>query len=241
MLKFIGTGSAFNTALGNNSAYYKYGEELVLVDCGSGIFERIVNSNLLENVNHITVLVTHTHADHVGSLADLIFYMYYSHGELFKNKVKVLHSEGVEIQELLRINGVTKDVEYSIEEIGDGDRYHFDNTFAIAFDESKHVDNMKSYSIDFMLGRQLFHYSGDIRELGEFTVEFMEDGTYDMAFIDTCSKDYEGNVHLSLNKLYHAIRAEDRHKVWCMHLDNNFDVELAESLGFNVVKAEVQL
>ena len=73
MLKFIGSGSAFNTKLGNTSAYYKIGHQMLLIDCGSNIFHRIKEHNLLEGIEDIHVLITHTHADHVGSLADLIF------------------------------------------------------------------------------------------------------------------------------------------------------------------------
>jgi len=41
MLKFIGSGSAFNTKLGNNSAYYKEGNQMLLIDCGSNILQYI--------------------------------------------------------------------------------------------------------------------------------------------------------------------------------------------------------
>ena len=41
MLKFIGTGSAFNQDLGNTSAYIKDGETLLLIDCGETVFQRI--------------------------------------------------------------------------------------------------------------------------------------------------------------------------------------------------------
>ena len=34
MLKFIGMGSAFNTGLGNTSAYIKKEDRMLLIDCG---------------------------------------------------------------------------------------------------------------------------------------------------------------------------------------------------------------
>jgi hypothetical protein len=46
-LKFIGTGSAFNTNLGNTSAYIKYDNDLLLIDCGESIFERLIKNDIL--------------------------------------------------------------------------------------------------------------------------------------------------------------------------------------------------
>ena len=40
MLKFIGTGSAFNTELGNTSAYIKQNKTLLLIDAGPTVFAR---------------------------------------------------------------------------------------------------------------------------------------------------------------------------------------------------------
>jgi len=74
LLEFISTGSAFNAALGNNSAYYKAGKSLVLFDCGGSVFGTMVRGGLLSGVADIMVVITHTHPDHVGSLGDLILY-----------------------------------------------------------------------------------------------------------------------------------------------------------------------
>ena len=75
MLKFIGTGSAFNTELGNTSAYLKSNETLLLIDCGESVFARIKKINLLEDVKNVYIIITHLHSDHVASLATLIEYL----------------------------------------------------------------------------------------------------------------------------------------------------------------------
>jgi len=50
MLSFICTGSAFNTKLGNNSAYVKAGTTLFLIDCGSTTFQRLIDKGILDGV-----------------------------------------------------------------------------------------------------------------------------------------------------------------------------------------------
>ena len=77
MLRFIGTGSAFHTRLGNNSAYIKEKDRLLLIDCGGMVFHRLKESGLLEGITELYILITHPHPDQVGSLGDLLFYAYY--------------------------------------------------------------------------------------------------------------------------------------------------------------------
>ena len=77
MLDFLGLGSAFNTDLGNTSAYIKKNTSLLLIDCGSTVFSKLHRIGLLDGVSDIYVIITHTHADHIGSLSDLIFYSQY--------------------------------------------------------------------------------------------------------------------------------------------------------------------
>ena len=56
-LKFIGRGSAFNIKEGNTAAYYKSNDYMLLIDCGSNIFERILNNNLLDDIKEIYIFV----------------------------------------------------------------------------------------------------------------------------------------------------------------------------------------
>lgn len=43
LLNFLGRGSAFNIKEGNTSAFIKINNELILLDCGESIFERIID------------------------------------------------------------------------------------------------------------------------------------------------------------------------------------------------------
>lgn len=240
MLKFIGTGSAFNTKLGNNSAYIKEGNQLFLIDCGSANFHRMKESGLLDDVEHIHVYVTHTHADHVGSLADLIFYMFYCKGE-FVPRVTVFAVHDIEVDEYLKFNGITNN-HYNYHPVGENETYELEE-FGIDFlpFSTLHVDEILSFGliIDDYNKDEFIIYSGDSSELTQRINILFEKEGLDKLYVDTCSQDYDGNVHLSLKKLTEQIPLEYRHKVWCMHLDENFDVEYAKSLGFNVAEVEM--
>ena len=74
MLSFLGIGGAFNVNLKNCSAFYKVNKKLILIDCGESIFEEILNKNILDDIEDLTIIITHFHSDHVGSLGSLIFY-----------------------------------------------------------------------------------------------------------------------------------------------------------------------
>lgn len=77
-LKFLGIGSAFNTELGNTSAFIKENNSLFLIDCGGTVFSKLQELKILEGVKKVYIAITHSHPDHVGSLGDLIFYSYYT-------------------------------------------------------------------------------------------------------------------------------------------------------------------
>ncbi|OXS74855.1 hypothetical protein B1B04_08145 [Lysinibacillus sp. KCTC 33748] len=238
MLKFIGSGSAFNTKLGNNSAYFKAGNQMLLIDCGSNIFHRIKENNLLEGIEHIHVLITHTHADHVGSLADLIFYSYYCHGEMAKPNVSVYAVHDVKIEELLTMNGISPEVHCFTKKFQSDTKYSL-NFCNVLFERSSHVKEIPSYSIELCIDDKLIYYSGDTNSLkASLRTPHKSGKIYDYVYVDTCKADYEGNVHLSLRKLSELVRSDLRPTFWCMHLDEGFDRQEAEMLGFNVVKNE---
>jgi len=242
MLKFIGSGSAFNTKLGNNSAYYKEGSQMLLIDCGSNIFHRIKENKLLEGVEKINVIITHCHADHVGSLADLILYTYYSHGEFAKSKVHVISPFDTKVDKLLKINGCTEGEHFTINLLGGTELVAIDELkIRFTFHRTNHVKEIPSYRVGL-----LFEDGTDVFYSGDATGTYFENkeqlngrlNFFDILYVDTCKADYKGNVHLSLRELTEMIPEEYRHKFWCMHLDEGFDRKEAEELGFNVVVNE---
>jgi len=235
MLKFIGTGSAFNTKLGNISAYIKENGILLLIDCGELTFDRILKMNLLDNVSEVHIVVTHTHPDHIGSLGSLIFYCH------FIKKIKpIFHSADDKFIELLEFMGITYEHCYLYN--CSFDRFAEIKTLnlQLLFIPTKHVKEIDSFGILILNinTRKNAYYSGDSCEIPKQILYGLECGELHCLYQDTCKADYHGNVHLSLRKLTELIPEELRGRVWCMHLDGGFDVSEAKELGFNVAEIE---
>ncbi|QIW89825.1 metal-dependent hydrolase [Bacillus phage Izhevsk] len=238
MFEFIGTGSAFNTSLGNNGAFIKQGNKFFMIDCGSATFHRIMEANLLEGVEEIYVLITHTHPDHIGSLGDLIFYGYYSMGNVMEKNVTVLAPDNLEIALILSYMGVDTDTYYLKDFPENSINYIEDFEILMMAVHTKHVKELDCYGYLFDYKGLKIYYSGDANIIPTPILNMFNDGGIHILYQDTCGADYEGNVHLSLKKLDELIAEgkELRKRVYCMHLDEKFDEIEAISLGFNVVK-----
>lgn len=236
MLKFIGYGSAFNTKAGNNSAYIKSGSKLFIIDCGSTTFSRMIDMNLLDGVDEIFVLLTHLHPDHVGSLGDLIFYSYYSMGTMGEPCLTVLSPEDLKIEELLTLMGVDSPL-YSLEYLDNGVKYLINEDLKMYIDGRpvNHVKEIPSYGYVLSYKGEWAYYSGDTNGIREGVLDSLNIGVLDYFYQDTSGADYEGNVHLSLRELAELVDEKVRDKVYCMHLDEKFDIQEAKRLGFNVV------
>mgnify|MGYP003619369735 CR=1 FL=1 len=243
-LKFIGNGSAFNTELGNNSAYYIEGNNLFLIDCGSTTFSRIQEMNLLKGIEKVFILITHTHSDHVGSLGDLILYTYYSMGKMFERKAVIIAPEELEIRSLLDTFGVGRHM-YKLIQPEDED------TFVYLLGEGlevmirpvkvQHVKNLNCFGFYIWLEYidTTIYYSGDSVDIPPSVILDMKDEFLDYMYQDTCGANFPGNVHLSLNHLSKAIEDKKvRDRVHCMHLDQSFDIDKAKKLGFRVTEVE---
>ena len=237
MLNFIGTGSAFNTSLGNNNAYIKKGESLLLIDCGSSTFAKIQERNMLEGIKSLFVLMTHTHPDHVGSLGDLIFYGYYAMGEMGKPSVTVIAPPDLHIEKVLNVVGVNRDT-YGYYP-SDAGAFTWVSNFSILIEPVKvnHVEELNCYGYIIRHKEDAIYYSGDANEIPIRILDRLNTGMFDLFYQDTCKADYDGNVHLSLRKLTEMVKPEYRKRVFCMHLDNGFNIEEAKELGFNVVSS----
>ena len=250
MLNFIGRGAAFNPKEGNNAAYYKKGDHLFLIDCGSNVYTRLIENNVLDGVNRIYVLITHTHPDHIGSLGDLIFHSFYSLGEIGYRDLRVIAHPNHNIPDILQSLGITENMYYyspiRMNELGKQPTMapffmvgHGETNFLNIryWVEVPHVKEL--YCVGYILEIEgtIVYYSGDSNNIPEIILEKLLNDEIDIFYQDTCGADYEGNVHLSLMKLYQLIPHEYRNKVYCMHLDKAFDEESAKELGFNVVNS----
>ena len=232
MLKFIGIGSAFNTQLGNTSAFIKKEDSLLLIDSGGTVFHRLRELNILEELNKIYIVITHTHPDHVGSLGEVIFYSYYILGHkptvFFPNRELMksfLTSIGVS-QEMYLLESSSK-VGFADENLGE---------ISVEFLPVSHVKTIPAYGFVMRQIEGVFYYSGDSNHIENEIITRLKNGEIDRIYQDTCGLDYEGNSHMSLRKLKETINSDLRNKVYCMHLDQHIDPKEILHQGFHVVK-----
>ena len=235
-LKFLGRGGAFNPKEGNTSAYFIENNQLFLIDCGESIFERLIRNGLLQSIDSINLMITHTHSDHVGSLGTLAMYSFYA---MHKPLTIVLpenakHKDS--IQKLLDAFGCDRGMyDYKDEE-------EFDNKFEtfrnIRYMATEHREKVDSYGLLFSTNNGLIYYSGDTNEINTVKSLISSGKQIDKLYMDSTTANFPGNVHLYIGILAEAIPEELKSQVYCMHINNDDCIEQAHALGFNVVEIE---
>lgn len=231
-LSFIGKGSTFNTKMGNTSAFFKSHNSMVLIDCGGTVFDRLMDLKLLQDLQRLYIVITHTHPDHVGSLGDVIFYCYYILGF----RPTIFFPKRELIQDFLTCIGVSKEI-YLLK-YENNERISDENLgeISIEFMPVSHVDTIPAFAFIMTYNEKAFYYSGDASEISAEIIEKLKNGEIDRIYQDTCGLDYEGNPHMSIRKLSDVISSELRNKVYCMHLDQHITVQEVIEQGFNVVE-----
>ena len=232
MIKFTGIGSAFNTELGNTSAFTRKDNSLLLIDCGGTVFHRLQELSLFDRLENIYIVITHTHPDHIGSLGEVIFYSYY----ILKHRPTIFFPQKELIESLLTSIGVTPAM-YNINSFEMVDVKDTQlGEFSIEFLPVSHVDTIPAYGFLMNLNERAFYYSGDANGISNAILDKLKNGQIHRIYQDTCGLDYEGNNHLSLRKLCEIIPGKYRNKVYCIHLDKHITKQEIKDNGFNVLK-----
>lgn len=242
-LKFLGRGSAFNVREGNTSAYYKSKNDMLLIDCGSDVFKKIVERHLLDDVYDLYISITHSHPDHIGSLGDLIFYCYY----VTRTRVHILTSDGYDFKEVvgkyLDSVGVYSYMFNYVNSVFVLGEYKY----GIRFVKCEHVDNIKSYSI--ILKKESYSgsfvtytiYTGDTRSLLHLRGELLniDKINIDYIYCEYSYLDVHRMIHLSVfdsvsfwedNNLFN--------KVYYMHFDCQEAINFCKEINANTVEIE---
>jgi hypothetical protein len=98
-----------------------------------------------------------------------------------------------------------------------------------------HVKDIPSYSLVFYTEDGAVYYSGDGRALG-FAEELILGGAKIKAMYFDVSSNPLNECHLPIDMLYRLMPAEFRDRTFCMHFDNQKCIDMAKSMGFNVVE-----
>lgn len=218
MLNFIGTGSAFNTKLGNTSAYIFHHNSMVLIDCGGTVFHRLMESKLLEKLTQLDVIITHTHPDHIGSLGEVIFYAHY----VLNITPKIFFPNSALMNNFLACIGVEPNMYELIAELETVINTDFGD-LDLSFVPVSHVPAIPAYGFIMKSKDSRIYYSGDANDIPVDIVKMLNESHLDYLYQDTCGLEYDGNAHLSFGKLCAIIPKELRNKVVCIHHDNFLD------------------
>lgn len=236
--KFIGSGDAFNVELGNTSAYIIIDKTLILFDCGSTVFSRIIELNLLNNIDHVSILITHTHTDHIGSLATLIYYLNFIKG--IRPEIYVPTSDFLDTFNVLYISSV-----FYTGYIGMNQHFRIYNRgecfITCRFFETDHVSKMTCCGILYnVYENQIYntlnvYYSGDSKTIPNAVLALLINNKLDRMYQDVCSYNLERSVHMGIKELANTIPDIYKKKIYCMHIDENLDEDTIRLNGFNPV------
>ena len=102
MLKFVGCGAALYPKLYNSNAYFEIDQDLFLLDCGETAFRQHYIAGHFAGKKSVTVIITHMHTDHIGSLGTLIVYCY----NVLGIRTKVIYPEPEKLKTVFMLTGV---------------------------------------------------------------------------------------------------------------------------------------
>lgn len=191
---------------------------------------KLFQKDMIEKYKDIYILITHMHADHVGSLGSLISYSYFVLGK----QVTVIHPHE-NIQSLLDLMGI------------DRKAYVFKKCKSITISgikvsaiSVKHADDMECYGYIITDTVETFYYSGDSYEIPETVLDSFLKGEVDKIFQDTTKTVSSHRSHLPLSELAEIIPENMRGKVFCMHFGVDFSEDI-KRMGFNNVMSCLEL
>ena len=210
MLTFLGRGSAF--ADEHNSAYFVDDGNLILIDCPMSSFEKLNDMNLTL-FDHIYLLVTHTHGDHISGIGMLVDLLQFS----VKTPITIVapskEVEGDLFYLLSRIEGCN-DSWYELicaEEL--------DVDWLVCSIQTRHTDELSGKCFGYCLtveGNRVV-YTGDTNTLIPYE-KYISDGSY--LYVEMSA--YKSPVHLYCVEMKEKIKAFVSRgvHVYLMHMDD---------------------
>jgi phosphoribosyl 1,2-cyclic phosphodiesterase len=231
-IEWIGTGSGLNPALGNTSFIVKGGNRTLLVDCGFTVPLELIKLGQLKDITD--VLVTHTHADHIGGLEGLGFMNHFAYKNRGDSRPNLYVGSNEFAQKLweeslkggMKCNQDDENVPFEANletyfRIRVGREIQIQGLPNISMFPTLHVQGMENYGLSFDNG---VWYSGDSVELPSREAKLI---FQDCQFYETPS-----DVHISYDKLKRELPLEVRTKINLVHLGGGWDKKDAKTDGF---------
>lgn len=209
----IGNGSKTTLELGDTSWMLEDDGNPLLVDCGSTVFSKLIEKDLLHP--NLKVIITHLHAGNVGSLGSLIEYYHYVRNEQITIYVSSFIAN--ELKQLLWLQGI-KDKMYEL--VGIETNLEIFAGCEIAPFETKHVflEHFKTFGWKINYNGKRIIYSGDWREIPEEILDEINNLTYDEMYLDVSMEEINP-THLTLSKLASKLNLEALSRVTIIHKD----------------------
>ncbi|OHD82858.1 MAG: hypothetical protein A3J97_03000 [Spirochaetes bacterium RIFOXYC1_FULL_54_7] len=225
-LTFVGTGSAFNPVLENSNAFFTLGDRLYIIDCGETAFGKYWDLSALRDATEVTVVITHLHCDHVGSLGSLVSYCYL----VLEKKIRIVHPLDTIVQ-LLDLMGIKRKCYEYLERIPQGPAE------PVRFEPIRvdHVDDMACFGYIISAEGDAVYYSGDATTIPPQVLDAFRKGQIHHIYQDTSLVTSDHPTHGTLAYMEATFQREERKRVSCIHLDTDYRNLLGEK-GFSLVK-----
>lgn len=214
-LTFLGSDAGFGD--NNNSAYMEQDKKLIIIDCGITIFNNIKHKFDFNKYEEISIIITHLHNDHAGSLSQLILYLFYT----CNKKAKVI-SACINMKEYLTITG-TPDETYTL----------VNTDSNIQFIKTEHVYTLDCYGFCLNINNKKIVYTGDTKTLEPF-MPYIENA--DELYVDV-SRSGGGGVHLKFEDVLNELRniKQNGTEVYLMHIDDKDYIKEINNNEFEIM------
>lgn len=195
-LTFFGFGGYMDKE--NSSAMIEIEDKLLIIDCGNTVHKTIeyigYNKHKLKNID---IIITHTHADHVGGLSTLLLYLKYE----TDIKARVITTPIIfeSINKIINICGVKdEDISFKVSS------YYvsiYENIY-VRMIKTTHVRDIQSYGILIIdkKNRYNIYYSGDSKYVPTKIMKMLIRGKIQEYYQDI-ALDKPSEAHMSMKFL----------------------------------------